>query len=88
MRAFYNSLFFNGNAVAKLDLIYSPTNFPQNGTTPLDVSITNTGASTAVNATNVMIMMSPGFTYFRDNIRPLARLRCRKRQYRANNNLE
>ncbi len=68
---FYNSLFFNGNAVAKLDLIYSPTTFPQNGTPPLNVSISNTGASTATNAKNVTITMSPGFTYFQTTAGPL-----------------
>ena len=79
LRAFYNSLFFNGNAVAKLDLTYSPATYPQDSTTPLSVSITNTGAGTAVNVTNVQIMMSPGFTYNVDNIRPTAGLHCRKR---------
>src|SRR5581483_11299638 len=31
LRAFYNSLLFNGAAVAKLDLQTSPATFPQNG---------------------------------------------------------
>ena len=35
LRAFYNSLFFNGSAVAKIDLTYSPATYPQYGTTLL-----------------------------------------------------
>ena len=50
LRAFYNSLFFNGSAVAKLDLQLSPASFPQNGTGLLSASVVNVGASKAVGA--------------------------------------
>ncbi len=74
LRAFYNSLFFNGSAVAKLDLTYAPSTFPQNGTQLLNVSVTNTGASTAtaVGAVpgNVSIVLNPGFTYILTSLGP------------------
>ena len=63
LRAFYNSLFFNGSAVAKLDLTFSPTTFPQNGTGLLTAKIVNTGASTATNVANARVTLAPGFTY-------------------------
>lgn len=63
LRMFYNSLFFNGTAVAKLDLSYSPTTFPQNSTQPLFIGVTNTGASNAVNVNSVSITLEAGFTY-------------------------
>jgi hypothetical protein len=63
LRAFYNSLFFNGSAVAKLDLTTSPSTFPQNGTGLLGVSITNTGGSIATSTRDVGLTLAPGFTY-------------------------
>ena len=41
--------FFNGSAVAKLDLQLSPTTFPQNSSGPLTAKIVNTGGSVATN---------------------------------------
>src|SRR5262249_17922842 len=63
LRAFYNGLFFNGSAVAKVDLAYQPTTYPQGGTGPLSVSIVNTGGSVARLVDNVSIKLAPGFTY-------------------------
>jgi hypothetical protein len=63
LRAFYNSLFFNGAAVAKLDLTTSPGAFPQNGTGLLSVSIANTGGSVATDTRDVGLTLAPGFTY-------------------------
>lgn len=67
LRAFYNSLFFNGSAVAKLDLTYAPATFPQNGTQLLHVSVTNTAASAATDVGvppgSVTLTLNPGFTY-------------------------
>ena len=63
LRAFYNSLFFNGSAVAKLDLTYSPATYPQGGSSLLTVNIANTGGSVATNVGNVSIALAPGFTY-------------------------
>ena len=63
LRMFYNSLFFNGSAVAKLDLTYSPTTYPLNGTGPLSVSVVNTGGSVATNVHNASLTLAPGFTY-------------------------
>jgi len=63
LRAFYNSLFFNGSAVAQMDLQYSPKTFPQNGSQPLTVSLVNTGGSVATNVNNVSVTLSSGFTY-------------------------
>ncbi len=63
LRAFYNSLFFNGSAVAKLDLKLSPASFPQNGTGLLSASVVNVGASKAVGLGAATLTMQPGFTY-------------------------
>ena len=63
LRAFYNSLFFNGSAVAKIDLTHSPATYPQNGTTLLTANIANTGGSVATNVGNVTVTLAPGFTY-------------------------
>jgi uncharacterized repeat protein (TIGR01451 family) len=63
LRAFYNSLFFNGSAVAKLDLSLSSSSFPQNGSGSLTLSLTNTGGSVATNVSNASIVLKPGFTY-------------------------
>jgi uncharacterized repeat protein (TIGR01451 family) len=70
LRAFYNSLFFNGTAVAKVDLTLSPTTYPQNGTGLLSISITNTGGSTATSVGNASITLAPGFTYVSTSVGP------------------
>ena len=70
LRAFYNSLFFNGSAVAKVDLAYSPTTYPQNGTGPLSVSIVNTGGSVATSSTTSASRSRPGFTYVSTSFGP------------------
>ena len=57
------------SAVAKLDLTYSPTTYPQNGTEPLSVSIVNTGGSVATDVGNVSITLAPGFTLRLDDVR-------------------
>jgi hypothetical protein len=71
LRMFYNSLFFNGNAVAKLDVVYNPPKFVQYLTPVLDVSLKNTGASTAINPQGVTITLEPGFTYATTTFGPL-----------------
>ena len=70
LHVFYNSLFFNGEAVAKVDLAYSPTTYPENGTDPLEVSIVNTGGSVATGVDNVSITLADGFTLPLDDVRP------------------
>src|SRR4051812_11254575 len=63
LRAFYNSLFFNGSAVAKLDMKLSPANFPKDGTGLLSASVMNVGASKATGLGSATLTMQPGFTY-------------------------
>jgi len=63
LRTFYNSLFFNGTAVSKIDLLVSPASVPQNSTNPVLVSITNTGSTDASNVNTVSITLASGFTY-------------------------
>ena len=64
LRAFYNSLFFNGSAVAKMDMTVSPTTYPQGSAgQPVIVSLTNTGASIATNVNTVSVTLNTGFTY-------------------------
>ncbi len=74
LRDFYNSLFFNGAAVARLDLTYAPATFPQNGTGLLSLSVTNTGGSSALSVGaapgSVSITLNPGFTYVSTTLGP------------------
>ena len=72
LRAFYNSLFFNGSAVAKLDLTYSPTTYPQNGTGLLTANIANTGASVATNVRQRQRQAEPRLHVRRDDLRACA----------------
>src|SRR4051812_10389833 len=63
LRAFFNSLFFNGSAVAKLDMKLTPASFPQNGTGLLSASVVNVGASKATGLGAATLKMQAGFTY-------------------------
>jgi uncharacterized repeat protein (TIGR01451 family) len=63
LRFFYNALFFNGSAVAKLDLIATPVDVPQNITTDVVLSLTNTGSSVASNSQDVSINLPVGVEY-------------------------
>jgi uncharacterized repeat protein (TIGR01451 family) len=63
LRAFFNSLLFNGSGTAKLDLVPSSSSYPENGTGLLTVSIKNTGGSTARSIGNAGITLASGFTY-------------------------
>ncbi|HVA30485.1 MAG TPA: DUF11 domain-containing protein [Gaiellaceae bacterium] len=63
LRAFYNSLFFNGSAVAKLDMTLSPPTFPQNGKGLLTATIANSGGSVATNVDNVSVQLAAPFHY-------------------------
>ena len=68
LRAFYNSLFFNGSAVAKLDLVYSPDDLPAERHTPAARRASSTPApALPTNVNNVSITLSPGFTLRRDD---------------------
>jgi hypothetical protein len=49
LRFFYNALFFNGAAVAKMTLEQSVTAIPQGTATPVQLVFKNVGASTATN---------------------------------------
>jgi LPXTG-site transpeptidase (sortase) family protein len=63
LRFFYNSLFFNGAAVAKLSLSTTPTSAPQGNTNPLTIKLTNTGSSTAMQVQPVVITLASGISY-------------------------
>jgi uncharacterized repeat protein (TIGR01451 family) len=63
LRFFYNALFFNGAAVAKLDLTTSPLAIPQGLTSTVTIKLSNTGSSTATNANDVQIDLAAGVTY-------------------------
>jgi uncharacterized repeat protein (TIGR01451 family)/uncharacterized repeat protein (TIGR02543 family) len=63
LRAFYNSLLFNGAGEAKLDLTLDSNTYPQNGTGLLDVSIKNVGGDTASNIASLGVTLAPGITY-------------------------
>ena len=62
LRAFYNSLFFNGDAKPKLEFS-APTTYPQNGTGNIQASLKNVGGSAALNVNNTEVVLEPGFTY-------------------------
>jgi uncharacterized repeat protein (TIGR01451 family)/uncharacterized repeat protein (TIGR02543 family) len=63
LRAFYNSLLFNGAGEARLDLTLDSTTYPQNGTGLLDMSIKNVGGDTASNVASLGVTLAPGITY-------------------------
>ena len=63
LRAFYNSLLFNGAGEARLDLTLDSDTYPQNGTGLLEVSIKNIGGDTASNVASLGVTLAPGFTY-------------------------
>jgi len=63
LRAFYNSLFFNGAGEARLDLSLVSSDYPQNGTGLLDLSIKNVGGATADNVASLGVTLAPGITY-------------------------
>ncbi len=62
LRAFYNSLFFNGTAKPQLEFS-APTTYPQNGTSTIQAELKNIGGSTAVNVNNTTVVLEPGFSY-------------------------
>jgi uncharacterized repeat protein (TIGR01451 family) len=70
LRFFYNALFFNGAAVAKLDLITSPEAVPQGRESVVNIRLENTGSSTATNTNNVTIELAPGVEYVETLIGP------------------
>jgi len=63
LRFFYNSLFFNGAAVAKLDLSTTPTAVPQNVASTITLELMNVGSSTATSTSDVTIKLASGVTY-------------------------
>jgi uncharacterized repeat protein (TIGR01451 family) len=63
LRAFFNSLLFNGAGKAQLDLIPSPTSIPQNITSTVLLSITNIGGSEATNLNDLRVFLEPGVQY-------------------------
>jgi uncharacterized repeat protein (TIGR01451 family) len=63
LRFFYNSLFFNGAAVAKLDLDVSTESIPLGLPSNLTLTLMNTGASIAENTNEVSIKLAPGVSY-------------------------
>ena len=63
LRLFYNSLFFNGAAVANLGLTTTPTSIPQGNATPLMLTLQNTGSSPASVTQPLAITLQPGTTY-------------------------
>lgn len=63
LRFFYNALFFNGAAVAKLDLTITPTDIPIGLSSNVTVELLNTGSSTVINSNNVEIKLIAGATY-------------------------
>ncbi len=63
LRFFYNGLFFNGAAVAKLTLVASPGSAGQSTTTPVSLQLRNTGASVASQVKNVKVILPVGVTY-------------------------
>jgi uncharacterized repeat protein (TIGR01451 family) len=63
VRFFFNALFFNGAAVAKLTLAPSPATASQSTDTPVQLSLVNTGSSVATIPNNVRIDLPVGVTY-------------------------
>lgn len=63
LRFFYNSLFFNGAAVAKLDLQTSVSNVPKGMPSEMILSLKNVGSSIATNATAVEVKLNVGVEY-------------------------
>ncbi len=63
LRMFFNSLFFNGSAVAKLDLVTAPASVPEQSTPTVLVDLRNVGASTATNSDLLTVTLQPGVTY-------------------------
>ncbi len=63
LRMFYNSLFFNGTAVANLDITTSPHQVPLGENTAFKINVINTGGSTATSAQNVSMILESGVTY-------------------------
>lgn len=63
LRFFYNSLFFNGSAVAKLDLSVEPTHIPNERTSEVIIELSNSGSSIATNTQNVEILLPVGVEY-------------------------
>lgn len=63
LKAFYNSLFFNGAAVAYLGLFTDPESVNQGVLTDVAIELRNTGASTAMNVQNAIVTLPVGVTY-------------------------
>ncbi|MBW6467738.1 MAG: DUF11 domain-containing protein [Coriobacteriia bacterium] len=63
LRFFFNALFFNGGAVAKLDLAVTSQDIPQGLTSVVVVSLLNTGSSVAEGTQDVTIRLPQGVTY-------------------------
>ena len=64
LRAFYNSLFFNGSAVAKLDLAYSPSDVPAERHRAAERQHRQHRRQRRDVVNNVSLTLAPGFTYF------------------------
>lgn len=62
LRMFYNALFFNGAAVAKLDLVPSATQVPQ-GQSTITAAVKNNGSSTATVTGTLTVTIPAGVTY-------------------------
>jgi len=63
LRFFYNALFFNGAAVAKLDLQTSVSDIPKGMPSDVILSLKNVGSSIATNTTAVEIKLNVGVEY-------------------------
>ncbi|MCX6245970.1 MAG: hypothetical protein NTU98_14850 [Bacteroidetes bacterium] len=63
LRFFYNALFFNGSAVAKLELTSTPLAIPNNATSHITLNLANTGSSIATGTHDVTINLAVGVTY-------------------------
>ena len=63
LRFFYNSLFFNGAAVAKLDIVIDPPSAPLGQTQVGTIELKNVGGSVAQTTDQVQITLAPGVTY-------------------------
>lgn len=63
LRFFYNALFFNGAAVARLALVPDSRQVPQLTNYPVNLLLMNTGASTASDNINIQITLPAGVIY-------------------------
>ncbi len=70
LRFFYNSLFFNGSAVSKLDISIYPPRAPVGQTQVGYIELKNVGGSVAQSTDQVQIKLAPGVTYLGMEIGP------------------